>query len=618
MATSREDIRGDLSVERNLDVGGEVRVMGPAVIERNLRVNGWVDAPNVVSPLKGYFADIEELRERYPYPEPGWWAICGSPGYVFTSAEGRWNNTNQLAQGIIGVPLDGFEERLSKIELILSNSGIEEDVVNEALDQLRKATNKVARGEIKVSVDLRELDGYWSSVNSGWWSLKQGLVQVGHVLVTPSRNERFVYQIIIGNVMANEGSVDLSAAPASAVGNVFVSWRESYRGAITAEGPVVNIAWTEWRSEGLGNILDAAGEMAGLADRIERNHTATQEKFSELGSTMGVVARGVAVMDNVSDCDNYLTNDKQGLWLLRTSEGRDMGMMMILVNALRGSLTQWLFGDIRLHINGVIRFSFYGKNEMIAVRTRLSDNTVEDWKVFDLGRAEGRLNSLESKLGGVTERCVQLEADTDALKKMRDDINLELKNIKNSVFIQSAPVLTEVRRFEISEIVDSEGRLLVPAYNPDIPDTKHLWRYGLGFVDGEIGRGRRPALEDVLLGNVDRKRRWFIYAFHAGTVVEQTESGAVVREPEMSYERDDRFYHLVGNRSGMTTDRVDGYFLGASNNFIILPFPMIVVGFKARTPVELVDGAFAAPGSSDFVTRVFDGDETWKEEGAAE
>lgn len=87
-----KQIDGDVAVGRNVTVGGKTTVRGSATIGHNLKVEGWLDAPNVKGPNKGLFKTAVQLREAYPNPHEGWWALVGDtlPAQVYMTIGGAW------------------------------------------------------------------------------------------------------------------------------------------------------------------------------------------------------------------------------------------------------------------------------------------------------------------------------------------------------------------------------------------------------------------------------------------------------------------------------------------------------------------------------------------------
>ncbi|MDD6007652.1 MAG: hypothetical protein PUC21_10170 [Bacteroidales bacterium] len=90
-------IDGDLSVGRNVAIGGKVTVQGSSQIKGSLKVDGWLDAKNIKGANKGIFTTVEKLREAYPMPHDGWWAIVGItlPGPIYVGDGGEWVATGE-------------------------------------------------------------------------------------------------------------------------------------------------------------------------------------------------------------------------------------------------------------------------------------------------------------------------------------------------------------------------------------------------------------------------------------------------------------------------------------------------------------------------------------------
>lgn len=87
-----KQIDGDVAVGRNVNIGGKANIRGSAKIGHNLKVEGWLDAPNVKGPNKGLFKTAVQLREAYPNPHEGWWALVGDtlPAHVYMADGGSW------------------------------------------------------------------------------------------------------------------------------------------------------------------------------------------------------------------------------------------------------------------------------------------------------------------------------------------------------------------------------------------------------------------------------------------------------------------------------------------------------------------------------------------------
>lgn len=90
--TPNKEIDGDIAVGRNATVGGRVTIRGNTTVDHDLKVKGWLDAPNIKGAGKGLFGSLEQLKQAYPAPRLGWWALVGDslPAQLFISDGESW------------------------------------------------------------------------------------------------------------------------------------------------------------------------------------------------------------------------------------------------------------------------------------------------------------------------------------------------------------------------------------------------------------------------------------------------------------------------------------------------------------------------------------------------
>lgn len=110
-------IDGDVSVGRNVAVGGKMTVQGSSHFKGSLKVEGWLDAKNIKGANKGIFTSIEKLKEAYPLPHDGWWAIVGStlPGPIYVGDGGEWVATGETG-GNPTVDSEQYNEAVSELQ----------------------------------------------------------------------------------------------------------------------------------------------------------------------------------------------------------------------------------------------------------------------------------------------------------------------------------------------------------------------------------------------------------------------------------------------------------------------------------------------------------------------
>ena len=88
---------GDVSIGRHVGIGGNANVQGNVVVHMNMKVEGWLDAKNIKGSNKGIFTTVEKLREAFPRPHDGWWAIVGKslPSPIYVGDGGEWVATGE-------------------------------------------------------------------------------------------------------------------------------------------------------------------------------------------------------------------------------------------------------------------------------------------------------------------------------------------------------------------------------------------------------------------------------------------------------------------------------------------------------------------------------------------
>lgn len=110
MSLPTKHIDGDIAVGRNAHIGGNSIIRGCVTVGHHLKVDGWLDAPNIKGPLKGLYASEATLNTAYPRPMPGWFALVGNtlPADVYRVEGGKWIPTGEKG-GEFSLYLDQLE-----------------------------------------------------------------------------------------------------------------------------------------------------------------------------------------------------------------------------------------------------------------------------------------------------------------------------------------------------------------------------------------------------------------------------------------------------------------------------------------------------------------------------
>lgn len=159
-----KQIDGDVSVGRNVNVGGKADIKGSVSVGHNLKVEGWLDAKNIKGANKGVFTDITKLRETYPdgtLPD-GSWAIVGGtlPGELWYVNGGSWVDSGKTA-GSVTVDVEQYLEEVqtmsgdietmkSDIDTIKKKNDTQDNILSTAQNGITANTGLIG----KLSTDL--------------------------------------------------------------------------------------------------------------------------------------------------------------------------------------------------------------------------------------------------------------------------------------------------------------------------------------------------------------------------------------------------------------------------------------------------------------------------------
>lgn len=109
-------IKGSLAVSCDTIIAGHSSTGGNAEVKGNLKVGGWLDAPNLKTPCKGLFSGEAALTSAYPQALPGWWAFVGTsfPAKIYVADNGSWMDSGSTG-GDPKVDLNAYDDALAAI-----------------------------------------------------------------------------------------------------------------------------------------------------------------------------------------------------------------------------------------------------------------------------------------------------------------------------------------------------------------------------------------------------------------------------------------------------------------------------------------------------------------------
>lgn len=136
-------IEGDVAIGRHVAMGGNALIQGNATIKKNLKVEGWLDAPNIKGSDKGMFNTLTLLRASYPQPSDGWWALVGTsfPLKMYSGRGGQWVDTGVAYAGAQAAgPLQDAtaQAKAEEAYTIATQANAEVAVANSAVSRLNE------------------------------------------------------------------------------------------------------------------------------------------------------------------------------------------------------------------------------------------------------------------------------------------------------------------------------------------------------------------------------------------------------------------------------------------------------------------------------------------------
>ena len=153
-STKTTEKEGDVSIGRHVGVGGNANVQGNATIKKNLKVEGWLDAKNIKGPNKGIFTTVKKLREAFPRPHDGWWAIVGKslPSPIYIGDGGEWvatgesggNPTLEDTSGALQKAIDDAKNKANEAKKAIEDMVSSLPIVQEAGDSATKVMSQAA------------------------------------------------------------------------------------------------------------------------------------------------------------------------------------------------------------------------------------------------------------------------------------------------------------------------------------------------------------------------------------------------------------------------------------------------------------------------------------------
>lgn len=152
------EIEGDVAIGRHVTAGGNATIQGNTTVKKNLKVEGWLDARNIKGPNKGIFLDVTKLREAYPLPHDGWWALVGNtlPAPLYIADGGAWVATGESA-GNPTIDSQQYNDAVAALDADLKELAENVSANAQSIEQIRTQINTIGSSVNTLTSDVSGL-----------------------------------------------------------------------------------------------------------------------------------------------------------------------------------------------------------------------------------------------------------------------------------------------------------------------------------------------------------------------------------------------------------------------------------------------------------------------------
>lgn len=285
-----KSLDGDISVGRNSNIGGNAVVRGCATIGHNLKVEGWLHAPNIKGACKGYFLSLTDLNDAYPAPADGDYAFVsesGLPGPIYIAKNGVWTDSGKTG----GPSLDSNDIDDLRKEVAEYSGSI--DAIDKAQETLRAdfdthvqdASKEIAA--VKATADTAAAEVAIAKEQAA------AAVSTANEANTTANEAKNAAQIANDKANAAKSAAETANTTASAAAKSAAAAAETAAGAVTA----INTLKTE-------NTADHAAIRKEATDALAAHAAANDKAFADEASARKAVSDALTAHETADAADH--------------------------------------------------------------------------------------------------------------------------------------------------------------------------------------------------------------------------------------------------------------------------------------------------------------------------
>lgn len=285
-----KQIDGDVAVGRNVSAGGNAVVRGCVSIGHNLKVEGWLHAPNIKGACKGYFLILTDLNDAYPAPADGDYAFVsesGLPGPIYIAKNGVWTDSGKTGGPTLDInDIDDLRKEVAEYSGSIDAIDKAQETLRADFDtHVQNASKEIAA--VKATADTAAAEVAIAKEQAA------AAVSTANEANTTANEAKSAAQSANDKANAAKSEAETANTTASAAAKSAAAAAETAAGAVTA----INTLKTE-------NTTDHAAIRKEATDALAAHAAANDKAFADEASARKAVSDALAAHEKTDAADH--------------------------------------------------------------------------------------------------------------------------------------------------------------------------------------------------------------------------------------------------------------------------------------------------------------------------
>ncbi len=285
-----KSLDGDISVGRNSNIGGNAVVRGCATIGHNLKVEGWLHAPNIKGACKGYFLSLTDLNDAYPAPADGDYAFVsesGLPGPIYIAKNGVWTDSGKTGGPTLDInDIDDLRKEVAEYSGSIDAIDKAQETLRADFDtHVQNASKEIAA--VKATADTAAAEVAIAKEQAA------AAVSTANEANTTANEAKNAAQSANDKANAAKSEAETANTTASAAAKSAAAAAETAAGAVTA----INTLKTE-------NTTDHAAIRKEATDALAAHAAANDKAFADEASARKAVSDALTAHEKTDAADH--------------------------------------------------------------------------------------------------------------------------------------------------------------------------------------------------------------------------------------------------------------------------------------------------------------------------